>query len=133
VVAPLPARIDPQQHRVSSHSRSRQQLYSYHARYYVSIFYMPSIFGILILRVKYAFVDAVDVCIDMGIFLVALPANSTHLFQPLDVAVFRAFKGEIRDALERSLLTTDACKITKRDALNFACQAYQKNDHRLPK
>ncbi|KAJ0391118.1 hypothetical protein ATCC90586_011059 [Pythium insidiosum] len=70
--------------------------------------------------------EAVDVCIDMGIFLVALPANSTHLFQPLDVAVFRSFKGEIRQALERLLVTTDAYTITKRDAIEIACDAYKK-------
>lgn len=61
----------------------------------------------------------------MAIFLVALPANATHLFQPLDVAVFRAFKSDIRQALERLLLTTDLCTITRRDAIQIACTTYQ--------
>lgn len=69
---------------------------------------------------------------DMGIFLVALPANATHLYQPLDVAVFRAFKGEIREALERILTSTDACTISKRDAIKIGCDAYTESIIKSP-
>ncbi|KAG2953223.1 hypothetical protein PC119_g28075 [Phytophthora cactorum] len=43
--------------------------------------------------------DTVTKCIEGGILLVTLPANATHLFQPLDVAVFRPFKTKVREAL----------------------------------
>ncbi|KAF0708480.1 hypothetical protein AaE_013195 [Aphanomyces astaci] len=41
----------------------------------------------------------VELCTSLGIILLCLPSNATHLFQPLDVAVFGPYKTEIRKAI----------------------------------
>ncbi|OWY94480.1 Retroelement [Phytophthora megakarya] len=40
--------------------------------------------------------EVVDMADELEIMLVCLPANSTHLFQPLDVAVFGSFKSKLQ-------------------------------------
>ncbi|KAF0723668.1 hypothetical protein Ae201684P_005533 [Aphanomyces euteiches] len=40
--------------------------------------------------------DIVSLCDDLGIILMCLPANATHLFQPLDICVFSSFKNAFR-------------------------------------
>ncbi|KAG6620375.1 uncharacterized protein IUM83_16385 [Phytophthora cinnamomi] len=36
--------------------------------------------------------EAAEICVEYGNMLVALPANATHLLQPLDVALFKSYK-----------------------------------------
>ena len=40
----------------------------------------------------YCLSESVNICCEHGILMIALPANETHIFQPLDVAVFKPFK-----------------------------------------
>ncbi|KAG3161178.1 hypothetical protein PC128_g20844 [Phytophthora cactorum] len=63
-------------------------------------------------------------CIEGGILLVALPANATHLFQPLDVTVFRPFKTKVREALHDKVTLTADGSISKADAIAIACAAF---------
>jgi hypothetical protein len=39
--------------------------------------------------------------LQMGVLLMCLPANATHLYQPLDVAVFAPFKKSIREKIRK--------------------------------
>ncbi|KAG3169587.1 hypothetical protein PC128_g19106 [Phytophthora cactorum] len=68
--------------------------------------------------------DTVTKCIEGGILLVTLPANATHLFQPLDVAVFRPFKAKVREALHDKVTLTADGSISKADAIAIACAAF---------
>lgn len=71
--------------------------------------YFPSLFGTIPLPIIY-FVDghrshtdyeAAAECQKLGIILISLYANSTHIIQPADVAIFRSLKAawtrEVRD------------------------------------
>ncbi|KAG6945383.1 hypothetical protein JG687_00017333 [Phytophthora cactorum] len=40
--------------------------------------------------------STVELATELQVVLVCLPANATHLFQPLEVAVFASFKGRLR-------------------------------------
>ncbi|KAG2890316.1 hypothetical protein PC114_g17522 [Phytophthora cactorum] len=51
-------------------------------------------------------------------------ANATHLFQPLDVAVFRPFKAKVREALHDKVTLTADGSISKADAIAIACAAF---------
>ncbi|GMG16754.1 unnamed protein product [Phytophthora fragariaefolia] len=62
---------------------------------------------------------------DLGILLLALPLNATHMYQALDVAVFKPFKGDVKDALQAKLLSTADTTLSKKDAIQIACSAYQ--------
>ncbi|GMF45874.1 unnamed protein product [Phytophthora fragariaefolia] len=62
---------------------------------------------------------------DLGILLLALPPNATHMYQPLDVAVFKPFKGDEKDALQAKLLSTADTTLSKKDAIQIACSTYQ--------
>jgi hypothetical protein len=62
---------------------------------------------------------------DLGILLLALPPNATHMYQPLDIAVFKPFKGDVKDALQAKLLSTADTTLSKKEATQIACSAYQ--------
>ncbi|RHY22256.1 hypothetical protein DYB25_005971 [Aphanomyces astaci] len=59
----------------------------------------------------------------LDILLQFLPANSTHLFQPLDVTVFRPFKQAIRQAVS-DVIWTDVTSISKQRAVSIACNVW---------
>lgn len=64
-------------------------------------------------------------CCDHGILMIALPANATHLFQPLDVAVFKPFKTIIRERLQLQMYETADPTLSKKTAIEIACDAYR--------
>lgn len=64
-------------------------------------------------------------CTELKIMLIALPANATHLFQPLDVAVFRPFKGAVQQALQHRLASTAETRLSKGEAITIACNAFK--------
>lgn len=49
--------------------------------------------------------DLIDSGDRLGIQFVCLPANATHLIQPLDIAVFSAFKKSIRAMVRCHMLS----------------------------
>ncbi|OWZ15593.1 hypothetical protein PHMEG_00010743, partial [Phytophthora megakarya] len=74
--------------------------------------------------------------------LVCLPSNATHLFQPLDVAVFSSLKTNLNSALELLMNDSDDCNVSKEKAIkcNFstnikagfrACGLYPLSLHRM--
>ncbi|KAG3241203.1 hypothetical protein PI124_g13923 [Phytophthora idaei] len=69
--------------------------------------------------------ETVRTAYDMGILLLTLPPNSTHMCQPLDVAVFKSFKSAVKDTLTSKLLNTADMVLSKKDAIAIACSAYQ--------
>ncbi|KAF0703876.1 hypothetical protein AaE_015212 [Aphanomyces astaci] len=60
----------------------------------------------------------------LNILLQFLPANATHLFQPLDVTVFRPFKQAIRNAVADSIWTDVSTNINKQRAIAIACDVW---------
>ena len=42
----------------------------------------------------------INACLEHGVIFICLPANATHLRQPLDVAIFRSAKIEWKDILD---------------------------------
>ncbi|KUF88104.1 hypothetical protein AM588_10002112 [Phytophthora nicotianae] len=62
---------------------------------------------------------------DMGVWMLTLPPNATHLYQPLDVAVFKPFKSAVVDALQLKLLNTADMVLSKTTAIGIACSAYK--------
>ncbi|RQM30957.1 hypothetical protein B5M09_013375 [Aphanomyces astaci] len=69
-------------------------------------------------------VDIVDQAQKLGIILFLLPPNSTHLFQPLDVGVFRPLKRNIRAEIRQFVWTNPSRTISKRDAIELACKTW---------
>ena len=59
---------------------------------------------LIITFVGYCLIESVHFCCEHGILMVALPANETHIFQSLDVAVFKPFKTIIREPLQLQML-----------------------------
>ena len=70
--------------------------------------------------------EVIDICQKLQILLIALPANATHLFQPLDVAVFRPFKQTITQKLQQHTMISSA-HISKKKAIDIACASYKKS------
>ncbi|RLN44862.1 hypothetical protein BBJ28_00021430 [Nothophytophthora sp. Chile5] len=70
-------------------------------------------------------IGAAEICAKEEIFLVMLPANATHLFQPLDVAVFKPFKPIVQKELWDRLCAQANPTIPKADAIRIACDAYR--------
>ncbi|KAH9105322.1 hypothetical protein LEN26_003173 [Aphanomyces euteiches] len=71
--------------------------------------------------------DIVSLCNDLDIILMCLPANATHLFQPLDICVFSSFKNAIRrDVYEETINdeSGDMYSISKEVALKIASSAW---------
>lgn len=54
-------------------------------------------------------VDLVEMGETLGIQFVRLPANASHLVQPLDIAVFSAFKKTIRAMVRTHMVDTGKC------------------------
>ena len=57
--------------------------------------------------------------------MVALPENATHIFHPLDVAVFMPFKTIIRERLQLQVYETKNPALSKQTAIEIACYAYR--------
>lgn len=60
---------------------------------------------------------AVEVASTLGILMILLPANATHLLQPLDVAVFSPFKRKLSRLIDEAIEEDDSglftiCKVT---------------------
>ena len=62
--------------------------------------------------------------IELGIILVLLPANATHLVQPLDVAVFKPFKTVLKRKIQEFMIDTSNTTILKKDAISIGSAAW---------
>ncbi|KAG3016920.1 hypothetical protein PC119_g11202 [Phytophthora cactorum] len=65
--------------------------------------------------------EAAETRVEYGILLVTLPANATHLFQPLDVALFKPYKDCVHDLmLERLCSINDPVVAVSRGDIGTA-------------
>ncbi|RHZ20103.1 hypothetical protein DYB26_013900 [Aphanomyces astaci] len=65
-----------------------------------------------------------DAATSFDILLQFLPANSTHMFQTLDVTVFRSFKHAIRQEIRDLFWTDVGSTIKKLHAIKIACNVW---------
>nr|CCA14710.1 conserved hypothetical protein [Albugo laibachii Nc14] len=70
-------------------------------------------------------IESVNICCEHGILMIALPANETHIFQPLDVVVFKPFKTIVRERLQLQMYETADPALSKQTAIEIACYAYR--------
>nr|CCA27457.1 PREDICTED: similar to conserved hypothetical protein [Albugo laibachii Nc14] len=73
----------------------------------------------------HVYIESVNFCCEHGILMIALPANATHIFQPLDVAVFKPFKTIVRERLQLQMYETADPALSKQIAIEIACYAYR--------
>lgn len=66
-----------------------------------------------------------------GVILVQLPPNSSHLFQPLDVGVFKAVKVAMRKAIDSLLLLSGGSTISKKDAITITSSIWNDGAERM--
>ena len=69
--------------------------------------------------------ESLKLCSKHGILMIALPANATHIFQPLDVAVFNHFKTIVRVRLQLQMYETADPELSKQTAIKIACYPYR--------
>ncbi|KAF0706696.1 hypothetical protein AaE_013989 [Aphanomyces astaci] len=72
--------------------------------------------------------EIVELCKTLQVELLCLPSNATHLFQPLDVAVFGPYKTSIRKEIFEDMVndeTGDFYTISKPTALRIASNAWK--------
>ncbi|RHZ32279.1 hypothetical protein DYB37_014019 [Aphanomyces astaci] len=69
-------------------------------------------------------VNSLPICEAYGICLVRLPANATHLLQPLDVALFRTFKRKIFCGVTQCLQAMDSMTLPRDAAIKIAREAF---------
>nr|CCA27013.1 PREDICTED: similar to conserved hypothetical protein [Albugo laibachii Nc14] len=60
-----------------------------------------------------------------GVRLVQLPPNASHLYQPLDVAVFRAVKTILKERMYSFMIATGKTAMTKKEAVQLASTAWR--------
>jgi len=68
-----------------------------------------------------------ELAAELKIIFLPLPPNTTHLYQPLDVAVFKPFKTCLRSAMQDFMLDTGAVTLNKKQAIKLASTAWQKS------
>ena len=60
-----------------------------------------------------------------GVMIALLPANGTHMFQPLDVAVFEPFKSSLHRLVDVFITEDAAISISKQQAISLSSTAWQ--------
>jgi hypothetical protein len=67
----------------------------------------------------------IERAIQLKVILVLLPANATHLIQPLDVAVFRGFKAVLKRKMESFMIENAVTTYSKKDSITLASSSWQ--------
>jgi hypothetical protein len=62
--------------------------------------------------------------IELKIILVLLPANSTHLIQPLDIAVFKPFKTILKRQMDSFMIENSVTSFSKKEAIQIASRSW---------
>jgi hypothetical protein len=70
--------------------------------------------------------EIVSRAIQLKIILVLLPANATHILQPLDVAVFKPFKTTLKRHFECFMIENATTTFSKKDMIQVASSAWLK-------
>jgi hypothetical protein len=68
--------------------------------------------------------EIVERAIQLNIILVLLPANSTHLIQPLDIAIFKPFKTALKRRMEKFMIDNAVTAFSKKDAIEVTSDAW---------
>jgi len=68
--------------------------------------------------------EIVEKAIEIGVILLLLPANATHLIQPLDISVFKPFKTVLKREMESFMIDNAVTTFTKKQALQIASIAW---------
>ena len=66
----------------------------------------------------------VEKAIELKIILVLLPANSTHLIQPLDIAVFKPFKTILKRQMDAYMIENACTAFSKKDSIAILLKAW---------
>ena len=69
--------------------------------------------------------EIIQKAISLKIILVLLPANATHLVQPLDVAIFKPFKTYLKRELESYMIKNAVTSLSKKEAIEIASTAWK--------
>ena len=66
----------------------------------------------------------IEKAIEIGVILVLLPANATHLIQPLDIAVFKPFKTVLKRQMEKFMIDKAVTSFSKKDSIEIRAEAW---------
>nr|CCA17445.1 AlNc14C35G3116 [Albugo laibachii Nc14] len=70
-----------------------------------------------------ASIDAVATA--YGVRLVQIPPNASHLYQPLDVEVFRTIKTILNEQMHSFMISTGKTEMNKKEAVQWASTAWR--------
>jgi hypothetical protein len=68
----------------------------------------------------------------LRVILLPLPPNVTHLYQPLDVSVFKPFKVVLRKKIQEFMITSGNVSINKKDAVKITSAAWKAGVEQRP-
>lgn len=69
--------------------------------------------------------ESIDIATkQVGVRIIHLPPNSSHLYQPLDVAVFRGVKQALKSEISNFLVVSGQTIMKKRDAVRVAASTW---------
>ena len=68
--------------------------------------------------------EIVAKAIQLQIILVLLPANSTHLIQPLDISVFKPFKTVLKREVDSFMINNAVTAFSKKDSITITSKAW---------
>ena len=63
--------------------------------------------------------------IQLKVILCLLPANATHLIQPLDIAVFRPFKAILKKKINQYMIDHASTSFSKKEAIKISSEAWK--------
>lgn len=71
--------------------------------------------------------EIIEKAIQLKVLLILLPANATHLIQPLDVAVFRSFKLCLKTKMHDYMIDNQLTSFQKKDVISIASSAWNES------
>ena len=72
-------------------------------------------------------IGLIDKAIENSVILLCLPPHTTHMLQPLDVAVYRSLKNELNQLVSQARMFSFNLWISKKDFSSFFKQAFEKS------
>ena len=69
--------------------------------------------------------ESSEIAKEIGVIMVLLPPNATHLLQPLDVGVFKSFKTDLRAYTQELLVKEGLTVLTKKNVVQIGDKAWK--------